>query len=213
MATTTKATTTSRTTTTPVARTAAKVGAKAPATETPAKPAAPQIKPGRFFIGMLVLFVALQALQFGLIWLNSVTKNALNDTKHPLFTLPLIGKVTPLILIFFAAVVLVYWAMIRFNIIPRAALSRTQTTTAGAASGKTTVTPTKGTATGKTTGVKELATKNSVASTRKTASTSEPETVATVKSIRGSQISGDNDDLYQQAKAQQRAMARKRRKH
>ena len=151
---------------------------------------------GRVFLGMLILFPALLFIQFLLGWVDVSTKGAL---RHPtLVELPLLGKITPIVILYLAIVIGVYYLMIRFNVIPKAGYQQSAAQRAAANS--------KSSTSGKTN-----ATTSKVANTKAT-SGGKGVTVAEepVAKVKASEIEGENDDLYQQVKAQQRAQSRKR---
>jgi hypothetical protein len=174
-----------------------------------------QPKPGKLFFAMLILFPALLALEFLLAQLNTITHGSL--AKPTYFTMPFFGAVTPIRLIFLACVIGIYWAMIRFNIIPRprpipqtapatngaksatSASKATSATNIKATSGKNSVVATKGTNTRPLT----------VGRPKTTTKTGETEMVGP-KSKGSSAASGDDDELYAQVKARLRAQTRKR---
>ena len=153
---------------------------------------------GRVFLGMLILFPALLFIQFLLGWVDVSTKGAL---RHPtLVELPLLGKITPIVILYLAIVIGVYYLMIRFNVIPKAGYQQSAAQRAAAAANS------KSSTSGKTN-----ATTSKVANTKAT-SGGKGVTVAEepVAKVKASEIEGENDDLYQQVKAQQRAQSRKR---
>jgi hypothetical protein len=169
---------------------------------------------GRFFIGMMVYLLAAQFFQIGLTWAD-VTYHWQLERKQ-LFTLPVIGNVNALVLIFMVVLVGLLWALYRFKVLPSGkdmAAQRMATLAAqkgGATTGKAATTTGKGAATSKanagakstiskaTTAGKPGATgKNTVATTDRP----DKQAVATTP---------ENDALYQQVKLQQRAQARKR---
>ncbi len=96
-------------------------------------------RPRGFFFGMMVLFLGMEVIQIGLAYIDTQTAHKVNGKlvggleSPALFQLPIIGNVTPMLLIFVALAVLLYWALIRFKILPTSrqlAEQRMATTTA-----------------------------------------------------------------------------------
>lgn len=155
----------------------------------------PQVKPGRFFLAMVILLVALNVVQIGLAYINSITHKGL---EKPILVSIGSFQVTPLIALYIGIVIVIYWAMIRFNILPRATPR-----TAAAPSAK-------GSVSGKNGGSQKVAA-TSAKNAANSKGTPAVDDVEKVK-VKGTDITGENDDLYQQV-MQQRASARKKHKH
>jgi hypothetical protein len=166
-------------------------------------------KMGRFLFGMLILMVALQALQIGLFYLNQALKGAL--TAKPLFTLPWLGGVTPFIAIFMIGVAGIYWAMIRFKLFPSprdvAATQQQQTAAKSGTGAKANPASPKAGIAKNSVGPKPAATTRATAGKGNIKSDPKSET----PTYRSGVVSGEDDDIYWQVRAQQRA-ARKKRK-
>jgi hypothetical protein len=169
----------------------------------------PKIKTGKLFMGMAILFVAMSVIQLGLGYLDLSTNRVLS--KNILFTLPLLGNITPLVVLFMAITVLMYWVFIRFGILPR---------------GKDMVTMPEGATSNSTATGKSITAKSSTAKTTTTtlkngsktaisgrvAATTGKLSKTTTISPRGASFSGENDNIYEQVRAQLRTQSRKKKK-
>ncbi len=69
---------------------------------------------GKFFFGMMIYLLVAQVSQIALIALDTHFKWGLQT--RTLATLPLIGKITPLAVIFIVILVGLRWALYRLNI-------------------------------------------------------------------------------------------------
>jgi hypothetical protein len=201
-------------------------------------------RPRGFFFGMMALFLGMEIIQIGLTYLDlhfthkdPSTGKLVGLLDRPvLFQLPIVGPVTPMLVIFVGLAVLLYWALIRFKILPtsrqlaeqRMAATTAKTGSASPAKGALAskaksggvATAAKGTATKTTNGkadAKGTAVANGKTSTagKATTATKTPSVVKGKTKVAEAEpaTAGGDDDLYDQVKAQLRAQARKRRKH
>ncbi len=213
--------------------TASAKGSTKPGTSAPSKGAtAPTQRPlmGKFMFGMLIYLLGAQVVQYLLIFADARFHLHLATTK--LFTLPLFGAVTPLALIFIAVLGVMLWALYKFNILPKnsqlAAQRAASIAAKNAGAGKNAVpsknasakangaAATKGSSTTKPLATKANASIVRGATAGKPSTASRPLATAVkgqtrTDTTRPSTTGGDNDELYQRIKAQQRAQARKQR--
>jgi hypothetical protein len=155
---------------------------------------APQPKVGRgmskLLIGMLAYVVGSYALQIVLVLVDSTFKLNLGQVQT-LFpkTTPLIGPMTKFALIYFLLVIVLIWALFRFNIIPRDPFGARALRDAQRRQSPT-ATPPQG--------------QSSWSSQRRAA-----RRAADAAAVDQPMASGDHDDEYERVRAMQRARRRK----
>ncbi len=83
--------------------------------EKPQRPANPSM--GRFFFGMSLYMVLALAAQFLLTFIFS--RLPASYSTQPLFTLPLLGGVTPYLLVWMLTLILILYGLYKFKVLPR----------------------------------------------------------------------------------------------
>lgn len=181
----------------------------------PAAPARPKVGMGRFFMGMMIYLFASYLFQIVLAILDvKVFHNALSKTV--LFKLPF-GPVNIMTLLFIALLVGLLWGLYKFKVLPSSAELKAQNATLAASrSPKGGSALAKGSVPVKSAGAGKVNAMNKVATVGKPTSTSKLATTTAATNAKAKQAAandaGENDDLYDQVRAQLRAQARKQRK-
>ena len=183
-----------------------KLGAIAKDDTTPPRAA----RPRGIFFGMMVLFLGLEVAQLGIVYLNAALNYKLN--KPVFFTLPFkLGDVTPLTILFVGVAILLYFVLIRFKILPTSQqLAQQRAATSNAATKSTAVA--KGGVVKATSNANVKTAGRPMSAGKGTSFTITPKSKRDNDAIAESEITGDDDDHYDEVKAQLRAQARKKRK-
>lgn len=172
---------------------------------------------GRFFFGMMVYLLAAQVMQIVLVYLDAAYWHKTLETTV-LTTVPVIGKVTPLAIIFVVILIGLLWALYHFNILPRNMMSSQRAREAAArqaSTGKSAVNARSAVNAKAANGAKNNGTAaKSAASAKSVAAPAAKPARTTAGTAKASEpeSAGANDDLYDRIKSQQRAQARKQRR-
>ncbi len=183
------------------------------ATRGGATPAAsiPRPKMGRFMMGMVAYLIGSYVIQYLVIFLDVKFKWGLE--KKTVVTLPLLGPINGITLVFMLSLVGLLFALYKFRVLPSASSLRQQPATATTAAKGSIAT--KGTTSAKGTQAKANATVGKPTTGKLATATAGANTKGTAKkatAVVTEEAPGENDDLYHQVRSQMRAQARKRKR-